>query len=353
MIRALLIICAFTVVTALAQQHTTTPGRQTSQTQPAPPPIPAQVAPDTPVITIHGLCPAGQKQPENTASCAVVLTRQQFDAMVSSINLNNQAYTPGALRGLATNYVTVLTLADAAERAGVDKDPRFLELMRISRIRNLAEAYRRYLQEKYSNPSAEEIAEYYKQNAAKYEQLKIDRIMVPRLNPKHPQENRVEFEKKARRLADDLRQRAANGEEMGALQVEAYKVLKVDSMPPPVEVNTTRKGVFYPGVEQEIKALKPGQVTKVEVEPTGFNIYKLRSRNAVPLEMARAEIVREISQKKIEAEMKSLTGHVHSDFNEQFFSLAGSSRAPARVTPPGVSMGNTGVHVVPPPASPR
>ena len=270
----------------------------------------------------------------------MVLTRAQFETMVSAINVTNQTFTKPALRNLGTNYVTVLALAEAGEKAGVEKDPRFQEFMKIARARALADAYRRYLQEKYSNPSNDEIAEYYKQNISKFDQVKIDRILVPRANPKRPQDNREEWEKKARQVAAEVRERAAKGEDMTTLQAEAYTSLGIQAMPPQTEMNPNQRAAFLPAVQQDINALKPGEVTKVEFEPSGFNIYKLRSRTTIPLEQAKATIVTELSQKNVDAALKAATGHVHSDFNEQFFNPGptpppSNRRVPASMVSPG------------------
>ena len=133
-------------------------------------------------------------------SCTLVLTRAQFEALVSSLNVSNQNYPPPALRGFATNYANILALARAGETVGVEKDPRFKDLMTIASARAFAESYRRYLQEKYSNPSDEEIAAYYRQNMDKFEQVKIDRIHIPKVDPTRPQDRRPEFETKAKKL---------------------------------------------------------------------------------------------------------------------------------------------------------
>lgn len=334
-----------------SQPSAAAPGRATPP-QPVHPP--EEVKPDAAVVTIHGLCPEGQGKAEQSDSCTLVLTRTQFETMISSINTTNQTYTKPALRSMASGYVTVLALADAAEKEGIEKDPRFQELMKVTRKRALADSYRRFLQEKYSNPSPEEIAEYYKQNINKFEQVKIDRILVPKVNPKRSQENRAEFEKKARQLAGEIRERAARGEDMNSLQVEAYKSLGLDSQPPATELNPDRKGIVQQSVEQEVNALKPGEVTKVEEESSGFNIYKLRAKNTMPLEVAKAQIVRELSQKNFDAAMKAVTNRVNADFNEQFFKPqptgpSQNPRVPARMSPPGNAPTGGGVA---PPASP-
>ncbi|MCU1332088.1 MAG: hypothetical protein JWM08_1080, partial [Candidatus Angelobacter sp.] len=218
MIRHFQFVCVLAVAPLLTQaqapqqQQPTPPTAQsappaTAANRPQPVQPPAPVAADAPVLTVHGVCPAGQTaSADKPDSCTLVLTRAQFEALVSSLNVNNQAYAPPALRGFATNYATILALAKAGETAGVDKDPRFLDLMTISRSRALAESYRRYLQEKYANPSPDEIAAYYQQNVNKFEQMKIERIHVPKVDPTRPQDRKPDFEKKARQLAAEIRE---------------------------------------------------------------------------------------------------------------------------------------------------
>jgi hypothetical protein len=349
MIRHLQFVCVLTVAPLLAQAQAqppqvTPPPAQSSQPpasvgskpQPVQPPTP--VAPDAPVLTVHGVCPSGQTaSADKSDSCTMVLTRAQFEALVSSLNVNNANFPPPALRGFATNYANILALAKAGETVGVDKDPRFLDLMTIARQRALAESYRRYLQEKYANPSADEIAAYYKQNVDKFEQVKIDRIHVPKVDPTRPQDRRPEFEAKARKLAGDIRERAARGEDVTSLQVEVYKTLGLKAQPPQTELSTSPKPTFPANVEQDINALKAGEVTKVEIEPSGYNIYKVRSRNTMPMEQARTLIVREISQKNIDDALKAATSGVTSDLNEQYFSLRHApppQRIPPRAVPP-------------------
>ncbi len=349
MIRHLQFVCVLAVAPLLAQsqaQPPATPPAQGSQPpavanrpQPVTPPTP--VAPDAPVLTVHGVCPAGETAAaDKPDACSMVLTRTQFEALVSSLNVNNTNFPPPALRGFATDYGNILALANAGEKAGVDKDPRFADLMKITRARVLAESYRRSLHEKYANPSDDEIAAYYKQNADKFGQTKIERIHVPKVDPTHPQDRRPEFEKKAKQLASDIRERAARGEDATSLQIEVYSTLGLKAQPPQTELSTSPKPTFPANVEQDINALKAGEVTKVEVEPSGFNIYKVRSRNTMAIEQARAQIVREISQKNIDDALKAAISSVHSDLNEQYFGFHNApppQRIPPRAVPPAGS----------------
>jgi hypothetical protein len=302
------------------------------------------VAPDAPVITIHGICQKGHPATvEKSDSCTLVLTRAQFENMVVSMNMTNQSYLPPALRGFATDYATLLALAEAGEKEGVDKDPRFQELMQMARTRALADSYRRFLQEKFGNPPPEEIERYYQQNLSAFEQVRIERIQIPKVNPKRPQEKRPEFETRARQLATELRDRAAKGEDITSLQVEAYVSLGLAMQPPQTELPVSPRPTFLPNVEQDIKVLKPGEVTKVEIETSGFNIYKLRGRTTLTLDQAKPQIVREISQQKVDAALKSATSGIRPDLNEQYFNPRATGgvqppRQPARMLPQGGAM---------------
>ena len=347
-----LLICLLVAAPLLAQQTGPTPTHTPAQPVAPGAPVMAQpVAPDAPVITVHGICPAEKPSiGRKTDSCTVVLTRAQFEGMVHAINLSNQAFTPAALKSLGSGYVTLMALADAGEKAGAEKDPRFQEQMDVARTRALAEVYRQMLIDKYNNPSQEDVQNYYQQNLSQFQQTRIERILVPKVNPLHSQDKPAEFEKKARELAAQIRERAARGEDMFSLQAEVYKTLGLQTMPPQIEVNPVQVRLYTKPVQDDIHALKPGEVTKVEAEASGFNIYKLRSQSTLTLDQARPQIVRDLQQKNVDAALKAATGKVHTDFNEEFFN-------PHSVQPPqihgaaGAVTSPTRVHAVGGPAA--
>ena len=272
---------------------------------------------EAPVITLKGLCPADQ--PSVAKSCATAISKDQFEDVLSAVSLGGQAFAPGAVRNVADNYVQNLILADAAEKAGVDKDPRIQELLRVVRLRTLAEAYRRILEEKYRTPSPEEIQKYYQDNLSKYETVRAERLMIPKFNPRQPKDETGEFQKKAAVVAAEIRERAAQGEPLDRLQNDAF--LKLGITPPAIlpETGLRRRGTFPAGVESEIFALKPGEVSKVQSETGGFVIYRLIDKPTYTLEQVKGEIVRDIYQKKMEAAVKGTLQSVKTEFNDQYF----------------------------------
>jgi hypothetical protein len=292
---------------------------------------PDSVAPDAAVVVVHGVCP-NNAAPANPDACKVVITKQQFVAMIGGMNIASQLSTPSAMRSFAESYSQLLALASAGEKTGAESDPRFQELMRVARIRALAETYRHSLEEKYSNPSQQEIEAYYKENIDKYEALKVDRIIVPTANFNRTPAARAEYDQKIKQLAADIRERAARGEETQKLQDEAYKALNLPA-PPRTDLGVKRRGGLPAAIEKDLFALKPGEVTKLESEPSGLNIYKLRSRDTIPVEQVKGEIVRDLHKKNLEEAIKSVTGSVHSELNDQFFGPTGGRGGPILRTP--------------------
>jgi len=296
------------------------------------PPKPVTDVPENAtVITLHGLCfsdasnAGGEKSNDprasDTKTCSMTVSRDQFEDVLSAVSLGGQSFTAGAIRNVADTYVQNLVLADAALKSGVDKDPRVQKLLELVRTRTLADAYRHAAEEKYRNPSPEEIEKYYHANIPRYEAVKTERILIPKFNPKSPKDD--EFLKKAEALAHELHDRAAKGEAADKLQNEAFIRLGIPAPAFLPENGLRRRASFpVPDIERDVFALKPGEVTKVENESSGFTIYRLITRDTWTIEQVRGEIVRDIFRQKMEADVKGAFQSVKSDMNQQYFGPA-------------------------------
>ena len=293
------------------------------------PPAVDQLAPDAAVITINGFCPDGGSNKEAPA-CSTKISKQQFSEMLSSMSFNPQMLNnPVAIKAFAESYVQAMLIADAAEKAGLDKDPQFETLMRIIRVRTLADAYRRQLQQKNNNPTNDQIESYYKQNLAKFDEIELDRVSIPLSNPKLTKEAQADFRQKAQSLATQARVRLTKGEDPGKVQAETYRTL---GLTPPLtsDLGTKRRGSLPAQLEQELFALKSGEVSGVQPDPSSLTIYKVRSRATLPLDRVRSEIIQDIQQSGIQAAMQAITGGIKTDFNDQYFK---PRTTPANVRP--------------------
>lgn len=349
-----LIICLFIASTALAQTPgatkkqgstaTKAPSASPTPTPQATPPSllkhdeqPAELPPETPVISIKGLCPAENgvavtnKVPANT-DCSMTVTKQQFDNLVKAFNTTNQNVTQAQRRNLGQSYVELLIFSEAAKAAGVENTPAFIEVMRVLRMKTLGDLYRNQLAEQYRNPSEQEIEDYYKANQDKFESVKLNRIFIPASNP-DPQataEKKADYQKKVQQVTDDIQARAAKGEDMSKLQKDAYTALAIAATPPTTELGLTRHGAFPPKIDQEIFSHKAGEVFRSD-EGTGHLIYRVESKQASSLESAKAEITQQLFRQKMEAKTKELNSPVHTEYDEKYF---GPPAAPVVPKPP-------------------
>jgi PPIC-type PPIASE domain len=333
-----LITCVLVATTALAQAQA--PQKQApapaapaaTQSRPAAPPTlqrpqekPPEVAPDQPVISIRGLCPADtgvatQSAVPSTKQCVTTMTRQQFDNLVKALNTSNQPVSLAMRRKLAESYVEILIYSEAARAAGVESSPTYAEVMRFLRLRTLNDLYRNQLAEQFRNPSQQEIEAYYQANQSRFEGAKLSRIYLPKNSP-DPQataEQKQAFQKKVQQLLDEVQASAAKGEAIDKLQKEAYVTLGISAAPPSTEMNMARHGMFPAKLDQEIFAHQAGEVFRVD-DANGYLIYHVDSRQTVPLDSVKEEISREIFRQKMEDKTKELNAPVQATYDEGYF----------------------------------
>jgi parvulin-like peptidyl-prolyl isomerase len=241
--------------------------------------------------------------------------------MIAALATAGQPVSGNGRQQLAQTYVDLLAYEEAARSSGIESSPEFRDLMELVRLRTLSEIHRRSLQERYRMPSPEDIDDYYLQNPSNFTDIKLRRILIPRKNPAI--ENQTEYEKRALQVANDLRERAAKGDDFDQLQKEGYTSLGL-AAPPATDMGNRRKGNLLPENRDEILALNAGGVSKVEQEAFSFVIYKVDRKNLLPKEAVQDEIARDISRQRLENALKEIMSSVHADFNQQYFTPAPS-----------------------------
>ena len=282
------------------------------------------VAPGDAVITIHGLC---RGQNTESGSCKQVITREQFAPFLRIALMNATNPNSAIPRSIAQGYVDDLIYADAAEKAGLDKGPGLPGVMELVRMRALNDMYQFKQDEKAHEISPQEIEIYYRNNLAGFEELTLTHISVPR--QRSATSHDADFEAKAKRLADELHERATKGEDMEKLQKEVYQVLGLPNpfadyeargikTPPVSSLKPIRRGEIEQKTEAEVFALKPGQITSVREFPTAYLTYRLESRRTIPLEEATAEISKKLYQQNMVMLMKAFAS-VQVHYNERYF----------------------------------
>lgn len=327
----------------------------------------AKVAPDTPVITIPGVCDAPRAHttagtPAGQESCRTVITRAQFEALADALQPN---MTPQNKRRLADAYPRLLAMAQEARKRGLESDAKYKELVRLSRLQILSQQLSRSMKEEADKVPDADIENYYKQNPEAFEQADLLRLFVPKEKQHAPikadvaaeeatgdaakqSEVQKADEEAMRKTADDIRKRAAAGENFGSLQKEAYAAAGIAGAPAPTDIGKLRRSQI-PVDQRSVLDLKAGEVSGLFSEVNGYYVYKVLSKETKPLEQARDEIRTTLSQQRLQDAMAKYQRENKATLNEAYFGPAGPPLPPRRGAPDSSSPAPAGK---PQPAAP-
>jgi hypothetical protein len=269
-------------------------------------------AADTPLITINGLCDHPPADKTAGSSCQTVVTQAQFEKVVAAIQ---SKMSTKARREFAETYAKALVMARKAEQMGLDKGENYEEQLKFARIQILSNAFKKAIQEKVAQISDGDIEDYYHNNEARFEKAEIDRIYVPRTRQlpagfdKKPgdaggQELSQAAEETMKKEADNLHARAVAGEEFAKLQADAYRVAGITSAAPNTSIAVRR--VSLPPSQVSVMDLKLGEVSMVFADSNAYVIYKVKSKNLLPLDQTREEIKATLRAQRMQDEMRAI-----------------------------------------------
>jgi hypothetical protein len=341
--------------------------------QPAAPP--AEVAESAVVLTIKGVCKpvavktaagatktASAKKP---ADCKTEITRAEFEKIASGLSPN---VTPQLKRQLETALPRFMAMSEAAKEQGLQNSPRYKQTLEIAKMQILTQELQRSLQEKADRLTPDEIKAYYEQHPDAYEQFSLDRLFIPRYKTveaeekddmeevkdkddkdkdkgkdkddaksKEPeklteeqqkakeaedQAKREKGEQELNKLADSLREKAAAGEDFTKLQKEAFEASGTKVENPTVNLPKVRR-TGLPPAHAAVFDLKVGEVSTVISDNGGHYIYKVESKQVLPLDET---LTTEIHNKLKTEHLKEMTDKYTNSFqaipNEAYFGAA-------------------------------
>ena len=313
-------------------------------------PAPAQVAPDAAVITVAGLCDNPPADKAAAGDCKTVITRAQFERIVESVA---PTMPPRARRQFAARYISAVIMAKKAEQEGLDKGPSYEEHMKLMRVQILAQEMNKAIQDKASQISDKDIADYYNSNLSKFEQADLARIYVPK-NQQPPaaanakklsaeeEEKRVQLSEKTMQAeAEKLRTRAVAGEDFAKLQDEAFKLSGIKTAAPNTDMGKLRRTMLAPS-QVVAMDLKPGEISAVITDQSGFFIFKIKSKENLPLDQFREDIKGTLRSERMQNETHAIQDATTTTYDDAYFGPEGPTRPslrpgmpPAGATPPG------------------
>jgi hypothetical protein len=352
------LLCVLMGTMAWGQAQTVTPG-QPSAAPKAPSaaakaPEPADVPESAVVLTIKGVCPSAPKTAavtktaagktaaapaKKSADCKTEITRAQFEKIANGLSPN---VTPQLKHQLEQALPRFIAMSDAAKAKGLDKTERYTETLKIAKMQILSSELQRSVQEEAEKVPAAAIADYYKKNPEAYQQFSLDRLFVPRYKQaqteekeegKEPEKLSEEGQKakeaadKAKqeqgeqemdKLADSLRARAAAGEDFVKLQKEAFEASGTKVENPTVSLPKVRR-TGLPPAHAAAFDLKQGEVSQVISDNGGHYIYKVMSKETLPLDQVKEEIHTKMKSERQKEMMDKYTNSFQAIPNEAYF----------------------------------
>jgi hypothetical protein len=292
----------------------------------------SSVAPDTPVITVKGLCDNPSAAGASSADCKTVVTRAEFEKLIDVVQPN---MPKPQQKQIAGRYVQLLMLANKAHELGLDKGPEFDEQMHLQRLQVLANLAGKHIQKEAGQVSDAEVESYYREHSGDFRTVSYDKIYLPKQKqadvsqpgaPNDPdaQKKRAADEAEMKAEADKLRDRAAAGEDFVKLQQEAYDFagLKLKSTTANTHVEKVRKNGLPPS-DTSIFELKKGEVSQVFNDPAAFMIYKIDDFQDQPLDTAKEEISRTLQTQKLKTFSEELQKSVaeNTTYDDAYFAV--------------------------------
>jgi parvulin-like peptidyl-prolyl isomerase len=232
---------------------------------------------------------------------------------------------------MATAYGTMATMSQEARKRGLDHTPEFQLQMKVLRMQLLSKALQEKIKQQYSEPTAAEVAKYYKDNQASFQELSLHRLQIPKHGPPPaPVEGKPAGQPVTMTPADaeEFRKRAEAGEDFDKLQKEVVEKLQFKATPP-VTSGKRRHGELPPQEEGELFALKPGTVTRVMDEGSSYVIYKIDEKRTLTLDEVRGNITRTIAEQNTRDAETKLENSPDKKLNPVYFSDVPKKETPA------------------------
>ena len=262
-----------------------------------------------------------------------MVTREQFERLADALQ---PSMSPPIKLRLANAYSRLIGMSKEAEKRELDKKPKFEANLGFARMQILSQQLTGALQEESQKVSEADLEKYYQDKIDAYQEASLQRLFIPRTKQVMPpkatpgvkkDKATEEREEKARatageaamtRTATSLRARAAKGESFDTLEKEAYLAAGLKGNSPSTKMEKVRPTTLPPAHHAALQ-LKAGEVTEVISDPTGHYIYKLVSKQTLPLDAVKPEIKNLIATQRFRDAMQEFQGT--SKLNDAYFGI--------------------------------
>jgi len=353
-------VCAAETLQAQDSPGAPSPGEAAQATAHA-----SKVAPDAAVITIEGLCSSSflpgaeadltgealksdKAHSGSTASpggapdagCKTLITREQFEILVNALS---PKMPPEARARLAERYPEMLLQAEKVRDLGLASDRNSAERIKFSYLQVLGKVLNQHLQEQANSVTDAEVEQYYKEHPASFQRVDLMRVFIlnhkvypdpsndaaagvkPAPAPEISKEQAAADEAAMRAEAERIRKEAVAGGSFEKLQARAYKFAQDPDDTPDYHMGKMTPDQVPAEYQKAIFDLPIGKVSELEPAENGWHIFKVVSKETVPLSEAKPIVQRLRMRDATEA----LKASIKVQLSDDYFGSAKDQTKPA------------------------
>ncbi len=271
-----------------------------------PPAKPAEVPPETVVITVGD----------------VKLTAGQIEQIIDSLpEQTRPMYRGPGRKQLGDNLVKVLVLDQEGKKRGLDQTPGYKTQVMFQEANVLAGITYAELAKSLKVDDAA-LRKYYDDHKAEYEEVHSRHILVRMQGSPVPAKPGAKELTDAEALAkaESLEKQLQAGADFAELATKESD--DTGSAAKGGDLGTFHKGQMVPAFEQAAFATEPGKITAPVKSQFGYHIIKVESKSVKSFDDVKAEIEKKIRPQEAQKALDDLQNKAHAVMDPTYFGTA-------------------------------
>ncbi|MDR3702580.1 MAG: peptidylprolyl isomerase [Candidatus Sulfopaludibacter sp.] len=274
---------------------------------PGPPKAPAEVSPDTVVLTVGD----------------TKMTARQMDQIVDTLpEQSRPMYRSGPGRKqLGDNMVKVLVLAEEAKKKGMDQTPAFKTQAMFQMANVLAGLFYADMNAHVTVDDAM-VRKYYEDRKGEFEEAHARHILIRMKGSPVPLKAGAKdlSDEEALAKAQDIEKQLQAGGDFAALAAKESD--DANSAQSGGDLPSFHHGQMVPSFEQAAFALDPGKISDPVKSQFGYHIIKLESKSTKSFEDAKPEIMKKLKPEQVQKAMDDLQKRTNVVLDPAYFGTA-------------------------------
>lgn len=264
-------------------------------------------------------------------TCKIVITRAQFEQLANTLQPHGSPWTA---QNFAAHYAEMLLLTEKAHETGFDQQASLQLMARFGYLQLVSQSFGAEIKEKARNVSDAEVESYYKEHPEMFDRIDVIRVFIPAVkeyatgsssSEKQLAADKAEMEAVAHRLY----KQALAGESFAKLEERAYKASGNPEDTPTAQLGKLTRNKIPDLYREMLFGLEVGKVSPLVTETNGWSIFKVVSKDKIPLSGAKVQV----QQIRSDAAVDVLKSASKLNLNQDYFGPPAPSTKPPRIHP--------------------